>query len=168
MSHLAGFHRLGIALISALLATACSRCVEINLQEARSPDGKFSARILERHCDGPHDSAQRLVLNRAGWLALFNREGEPFALEGLESLQLAWANNRSLEVWYSGGAVLQKAESWKDIRIAYHGPQLAAAQIDTEAPSTHTTAPMQTSEHGIWHGGEGRRGFGHGSHRRED
>jgi hypothetical protein len=160
---------LALAIVCALLNASCSRCVDIELQEATSPNGEFSATVLERHCNGPNDFAQRLFLSHHGWLSIFERAKESFALNGLASLQIdRTADSRSLNVWYSGGTVLEKLPGWKNVSFIYHEPQSAAMASIDEAPEATAEAPPKTSETGIWHGGNGRRGFGHAGHRSND
>jgi len=154
--------------VIAVAASACSPCGDVHLQYLPSPDKHLAAEVIERHCGKPTDFAQRLVLRAAGWRGWFSDGQEVFALDGPHTIAERWnAQANVLEVWYTGGTVLHQQARWGDVAIVYHGPTITMASTEPVSASAPPppSAALLSSDTGTWHGGIGRRAFGHGPHK---
>lgn len=150
-----------ILVFLAISLASCSSCVDIPLREAHSPDGAFTARLLERRCGQPQDGAQRLILQRRNFWSRFFSGTEVFILDNLALATLSWAtDSRGLEVRYEGGQVFKQLPHWEGVQLRYLDPVAlaAAAALAIPAPGTTVTQTQVVRK---------KRVIGRGPHRRE-
>lgn len=122
----------GLYIIVVSLPWSCGMCVEENIGETYSPDGKYLARAYVRNC-----GATTGLLTHANLRSRWNwfhtewpgtiKDGQVFANYCWSRIGFLWKDNSNLEIQYEKCApredgrdpAWKKENSWRGINISY-------------------------------------------------
>ena len=111
-------------LVLAVALTACDSrvaadCVGTAVEEAISPDGRYVATLFHAEC-GPTAELRTGLSVRDARSAFDSAEQPAFlTIAGQHEFGFAWSAERSLTVSLPQTDVLERSDTWRDVRVVY-------------------------------------------------
>jgi hypothetical protein len=108
-------------LLLLIVVAGCGLCGDQVMTEVPSPAKKYVATLFERNCGATTSYVRVVTLRPFGDKLNSGRTKDwVFVTEGQPTMRLTWKDDKSLEVYFSGGASVSRQQgTWKDVKISY-------------------------------------------------